>query len=92
MALTYGREAAVDRVTVDRRLYLTEDRSRVVGEGEPGGRWLWAVPGDEVSRAEAERLGALSPEPAPAPEPEPEAKKAPAPANKSRRASNKAAG
>lgn len=56
-------------VTIDRHLYLTEDRSRVVEEGNPAGRWLWASPGQQVARREAERLGALQPAPAPLPEP-----------------------
>lgn len=82
-------------VKSDRRLYLVEDRSRVVGDGDPDARWLFCVAGGEVSRADAERYGLLDPpagEPAPEPEPatELEEKAAPTPANKSRRpASNK---
>lgn len=56
-----------ETVVVDRHLYLTEDKSRVVEEGDPASRWLWASPGQEVSRAQAERLGAVAP---PAAEPE----------------------
>lgn len=65
MALEIRKEegSSMDMVTVDRHLYLTEDQSRVVEENDPAGRWLWAGPGAEVSRAEAERLGALRPEP-----------------------------
>lgn len=44
---------------VDRHLYLTEDKSRVVEEGDPEGRWLWAAPGRLVPMAQAKRLGAL---------------------------------
>lgn len=83
----------------DRHLYLTEDRSRVVEEGDPDGRWLWASPGQEVKRRDAEQLGALKtdqpepekdepdpqPEPEPDPEPESAAKARPASANKARR-------
>ncbi len=52
-------------VTVTERLCLTEDKCRVVPEDSPEARWLWAIPGAKVSRAEAERLGvcgALPPE------------------------------
>lgn len=71
------REGAgeVDNVTIDRHLYLTEDESRVVEEGHPDGRWLWARPGLEVPREDAERLGAVKP-----------AKEAKPPANKARKA------
>lgn len=70
-------------VIIDRHLYLTEDESRVVEEGDPAGRWLWASPGQEVRRRDAEQFGAVKP--APEPEPEPEAKARPAAANKARR-------
>lgn len=53
-----------DKVIIDRRWCLTEDKSRVVDENDPQARWLWAIPGHVVDRAEAERLGALkAPEP-----------------------------
>lgn len=88
------------KVTVDRHWYLTEDKDRVVPEGDPACRWLWATPGMEVSLADAERLGAVKaepeavvadePEPAAEPEadevPEPEEKQAPTPPNKQRKA------
>lgn len=76
-----------DKVTIDRHLYLTEDGSRVVEEGDPAGRWLWAAPGTEVSRVEAERLGAVERprvEQPPADPPEPP-KARTTPANKARR-------
>lgn len=60
-------------VLVTEHWYLTEDKARVVREGDPDGRWLWASPGTAVPRAEALRLGALEaeePEPEPAVEPE----------------------
>lgn len=57
-----GISPPVEMVTVDRHLYLTEDKDRVVEEGDPAGRWLWAAPGNEVSRVDAERLGAIKPE------------------------------
>lgn len=56
-----------DKVVIDRRLCLTEDRSRVVDETDPAAHWLWAIPGHVVDRAEAERLGALAPEVEPEP-------------------------
>lgn len=82
--------APVDTVTVDQHWYLTEDKNRVVPEGDPAARWLWATPGMEVPRAEAVKLGALSSNPAdedddteqePAPE---TVKEKPAPADKQR--------
>ncbi|GIH07416.1 hypothetical protein Rhe02_54830 [Rhizocola hellebori] len=51
-------------VIIREHLYLTEDRTRVVKEGDPASRWLWAAPGTEVSLREAIRLGAVKPEPA----------------------------
>lgn len=57
------RESAEEMVTVDRHLYLTEDKSRVVEEGDPASGSLWAAPGQRVSRTEAIRLGAI-PDPA----------------------------
>lgn len=55
--LTAG--ASAERVTIDRHLYLTEDKSRVVEEADPDGRWLWATPGMEMLKADAVRLGAI---------------------------------
>jgi len=45
--------------TVDRHLYLTEDQKRVVEEGDPEGRWLWAAPGRQVPLSQARQLGAV---------------------------------
>ncbi len=104
--VTRGNSGPVgEKVTVTQHWYLTEDKSRVVEEGHPDGRWLWASPGTEVLRADALRYGALveepepeaavaEPEPEKAPEDEPpaEEKKAPAAPNKARKAApNKAA-
>lgn len=75
------RDAPVEVWVADRRLCLTEDKSKVVPEGHPDGRWLWATEGQEVPLAEAERLGAIPSEPAVTTEP----KQRPAPANKARR-------
>lgn len=49
----------VDTVKVDRHWYLTEDKDRVVPEGDPAARWLWATPDMDVPRTDAERLGAV---------------------------------
>lgn len=75
-------------VVVDRHLYLTEDRDRVVEENDPASRFLWAAPGDVVPRSEAERLGAIKPErktAEEAPEPEAEPKQRAPRTNKARR-------
>jgi len=75
-------------VKIDRRLYLVEDKSRVVEAGDPDARWLLCPAGGEVPRADAERYG-LFDEPTPEAEPV-EEKAAPTPANKARtRATNK---
>lgn len=52
-------------VIIREHLYLTEERDRVVKEGDPAGRWLWAAPGTEVSLRDAIRLGAVKVEPEP---------------------------
>lgn len=78
------RDPGEPMVTIDRHLYLTEDKGRVVEEGDPAGRWLWASPGQQVSQREAERLGALRPADNP-PVEVPQEKQAPPPANKQRR-------
>lgn len=74
-------------VIIDRHLYLTEDRKRVVEENDPASRFLWAAPGDEVSRAEAARLGAIpaAEEPAPEAEPDEQPKRRAPQTNKARR-------
>lgn len=75
------RRMSGETVVIDRHLYLTEDKSRVVEEGDVDGRWLWAAPGQEMSKEEAERLGAVKSEPKPKP---PAAKQQAARANKQR--------
>lgn len=88
MALEYVhvRDPGEPTVTIGRHLYLTEDRSRVVEEGDPAGRWLWASPGQQMARREAERLGAL----APVPDPPAEEKQVAPPVTKQRKpAANK---
>jgi hypothetical protein len=45
-------------ITTDRRLWLTEDKSKVVEDGDPAARWLWSPgPGHEVSKEEADSVG-----------------------------------
>lgn len=53
------QEESAGAVIVTQYWYLTEDKSRVVEEGDPAGRWLWASPGTEVSLRDAIRLGAV---------------------------------
>lgn len=64
---SYGKKEKVEESAggtwvADRRLCLTEDKSRVVEEDTPEARWLWAIPGQTVDREEAERLGAVKSE------------------------------
>ncbi len=78
MALEVGKltvEPSAGSWTCDRRLALTEDRTRVVDDESVEARTLWATPGDVVPMSEALRLGAVTPEPEATPEPvvEPEA-------------------
>lgn len=88
MALEFNRlvtEAEADDgdVIARERLCLTSD-DRVVAEGDPAARWLYAIPGQRIGRADAQRYGLL-----PAPEPEPEPGSTPKarakPADKARR-------
>lgn len=46
----------VDTYEVYERLCLTEDE-RLVSEGDPAGRWLYAIPGQKIPMAEAIRYG-----------------------------------
>jgi len=81
LVVQLGAVEVGETVAIDRHLYLTEDGERVVEEGDPAGRWLWAAPGNKRPRADAERLGAVVVTPEPA---DPEPKSSPAPPNKSR--------
>lgn len=78
------RRMSGEMVVIDRHLYLTEDKSRVVEEGDVDGRWLWASPGQEIAKEEAERLGAVKPAPKPAAAKPPAAKQQAPRANKQR--------
>jgi hypothetical protein len=44
-------------VRVNRRLWLTADRAKLVEDGSPKAAFLWAGEGEERSEEEAERLG-----------------------------------
>ena len=63
-------------VEINRRLFLTADRSRVVEAGDPEAAFLYATPGKRIPTDEAERYGLLGNTPEavaePAPEIEPE--------------------
>ncbi len=72
VTLRQAQEDSGGAVAVDRHWYLTEDKARVVEEGHPDSRWLWASPGTEVPLAEAIRLGAVKVE-EPVQETEPQA-------------------
>lgn len=43
--------------TAQERLYLTADRKRLVGEGNPKAAFLYASPGDEIPESAAKRFG-----------------------------------
>jgi hypothetical protein len=45
---------------VTERLALTEDELRLVPEGSPDGRWLFAIPGQEIPFAVAVKFGLVS--------------------------------
>ena len=87
--------ADMEMYEVTERLVLTAD-GRVVPEGDPDGRWLYAIPGQQVPLAEAERYGLVKQAEATEPEPEEtkavepaEDKMAEVPANKARKRSTK---
>lgn len=80
---------------LDRTLWLTSDRDRVVEDGDPEAAFLLGTAGKEIPDAEAERLG-IEPasKKAQAEEKkadEPADKAAAAPANKARKAAKKTA-
>lgn len=55
--VTQSLSVSSSAVSLDRRLYLTEDRSRLVEDGDPAARWLYGVKDQRVNAVEAERLG-----------------------------------
>ena len=78
---------------VKERLYLTED-GRVVPDGDPDVRWLFAAKGTEITDGAAAKYGivdglAPQPESKVAPGPEPDAEVAKEPAKKKRRRSGR---
>ena len=60
-------------VEINRRLFLTADRERVVEAGDPDAAFLYATPGKRIPADEAERYGLLGDPPERAPEVEAEA-------------------
>ncbi|MFC3986796.1 hypothetical protein [Streptosporangium jomthongense] len=84
MALSFVTEPDGDagHVTATARLCLTEDRDRLVPDTDPDARWLYCVPGQPISRAEAERYGLLGESPEGGADAE--TKQAPPAANKAR--------
>ncbi len=46
---------------VDRRLYLTADKSAIVEERDSRARYLYAIPGTRIPAAEAEAYGLVKP-------------------------------
>lgn len=53
------RDETASFVTINERLWLNPDRSRVVADGDPDARFLLATPGDEMPAADAETYGLL---------------------------------
>lgn len=49
------------------RLWLTADKSRAVKDGDPEARFLLCAPGQQISKADAERYGLLAKEAKPEP-------------------------
>jgi hypothetical protein len=50
-------EAGDEKYVVQERLALTEDEQRLVPEESAEARWLYAIPGQEISMADAIRFG-----------------------------------
>lgn len=50
-------EGFVPKIVVDRRLWLTADRERLVEDGDPEAAFLFATPGKRIPRDQAERYG-----------------------------------
>lgn len=46
-----------DYVTIDQRWYFTEDRTELVPEGDTRAAFLYLIPGEEILKSEATRLG-----------------------------------
>ncbi len=71
MALEFvmSEGADMEMYAVTERLCLTED-GRLVPEGDPAGRWLFAIPGQSIPMDEARRYGLVGSEPESEAEPE----------------------
>src|SRR5690554_3786452 len=65
MKLNLGAGHVEEQVVINERLCLTKEEDRVVSDTDPDAYYLWATPGQSVSKADAERLGALKPKTAP---------------------------
>ncbi len=59
MGLEIDKPQAGDKITIDRTLWLTAERDRVVEDGDPAAAFLYATAGKRVSAEEAERFGAM---------------------------------
>lgn len=66
--LTITKETDTMVYTLDRRLWLTRDKSRVVEDGDPEAAWLLGAPGAVISDAEAKRYGLIEAKAQEAPE------------------------
>jgi hypothetical protein len=66
---------------LDRKLWLTADKSKVVEDGDPDAAFLLGTPGTVVPDDEAERLGLTG-------KPKAAEKQTAAPANKARKAAS----
>jgi hypothetical protein len=51
------KETPMEKYIVEERLALTEDGERLVPEESEEARWLYAIPGQEIPLADAERFG-----------------------------------
>ncbi len=57
LTITLLKDVTGPKVTVDRRLYLNADRTKVVEEGDPKAASLFAAAGREVLKADLKRYG-----------------------------------
>jgi len=57
LTITLMKTSTGPKVTVDRRLYLNAAKTKVVEEGDPEAKFLFAAVGREVLRADLKRLG-----------------------------------
>lgn len=58
LTINEGNDSVSNKITVDRRLWLTADKSELVEDGDPRAAVLWAAAaGREVDAEDAERFG-----------------------------------